>query len=86
MMRRHPSIQGGIATPETSTRMPKTTHANAAEHHQAAEKSRRTAAEHHEKGDHAKASAHGMAAHGRSETAHKTSGDADAKSTAHAKA
>jgi hypothetical protein len=53
--------------------MPKTTHTEAAEHHEKAAKSHRTAAEHHESGDHAAASKYSDEAHGHSTKAHASS-------------
>ncbi len=62
------------------SKMPKTAHHEAAEHHEKAAKSHRMAAEHHEKGDHTAASKHADEAHGHSTKAHASSGAAHGKS------
>ena len=53
--------------------MPKTTHHEAAEHHETAAKAHRTAAEHHEKGDHDAGHEHSTKAHEHSSKAHEHS-------------
>ena len=66
--------------------MPKATHTKAAETHEAAAIFHRTAAEHHDKGDHAKGHEHSKTENGHFETAHKVSTEAHGKSASHAKA
>jgi hypothetical protein len=64
--------------------MPKTTHHEAAEHHETAAKAHRTAAEHHEKGSHDAAHEHSTKAHTASAAAHEHSTKAHSKSAEHA--
>jgi hypothetical protein len=66
-------------------KMPKETHAKAAEHHEAAAKAHRTAAEHHAKGEHAKGYEHSEKAQTHAKTAHDESAMAHTKSSAYKK-
>ena len=60
--------------------MPSTSHTKAAEAHESAAKISRTAAEHHQKGDHKTGLEHADKAMKLSETAHEASKGASAKS------